>query len=128
MSGISKNAGWYALILGLIVTLGLLGFLQYHSSRQLSQATSEQMRLNLQASLMNLRRGVENELWPICRTFQHDMRTQAGDEPERVAASYREWRSLASHPALISEILIWRPESKELVRLDAAKSAFEPAP
>jgi signal transduction histidine kinase len=130
MTNISKHAGWYALIAGLVVALALLGFLQYHSSRQLSDATSDQMRMNLQASLMNLRRGVENELASICRGLRPNPRNGDADELTQVAASFREWHSFASHPDLVADVLVWIPNKKDgaqLWRLDKAQSKFEGA-
>lgn len=129
MKTVSKHAGWYALIAGLVAALLLLGFLQYHSSRQLSEAASEQMRTNLQASLMNLRRGVENELSAICRTLRQRMQNDGTDELVEIANRYREWHGSASHPDLIADILVWSPSENgeaALKHLNEAKSGFEP--
>jgi hypothetical protein len=65
-----ENAKWYALAGGLAAVLALLAALQYESSRQISHATTEQMLANLEGALMNLRRGLESELTPLCRDLQ----------------------------------------------------------
>jgi signal transduction histidine kinase len=129
MTTVSKHAGWYALIAGLVAALVLLGFLQYHSSRQLSEAASEQMRMNLQASLMNLRRGVEIELSAICRTLRPRIQNDSTDDLAELANEYREWHSSTSHPELIADILVWDPNEKgdaALKHLNDGKTGFEP--
>jgi two-component system sensor histidine kinase SenX3 len=130
MNAVSANSRWYALVLGLVVALILLGFLQYHSSRQLSNATSDQMKMNLHGSLMNLRRGVENELSPIFRALQPASRSEGGDELADYVAGYSQWRSGASHPALISDVMVWHADDRgasSLMRLDTQKSEFQPS-
>ena len=129
MKTVSKHAGWYALIGGLVAALVLLGLLQYHSSRQLSEAASEQMRMNLQASLMNLRRGVEIELSAICRTLRPRIQNDGTDELAELGSQYREWHSSTSHPDLIADVLVWDPNDKgggALKHLNEGKTGFEP--
>ena len=130
MNTASANFRWYALVLGLVVALVLLGFLQYHSSRQLSDATSDQMKMNLHGSLMNLRRGVENEFSPIFRALEPPPHSDGADEFAEYVAGYNQWRSGAAHPALVSDVMVWRSGDKgasSLMRLNAQKSEFQPS-
>lgn len=125
-----KNIGWYGLVFGLVAALVILADLQYRSSQRLSDATSEQMRANLRASLMDMRRGVENELSPVCRDLQAEPWDSRQEELQQLAAGIAEWRRTAAHPNLVSRVLVWRPGSAgdlEVVQAGAGRDQLAPA-
>jgi signal transduction histidine kinase len=124
-----ENAKWYALIGGLAAVLALLAALQYESSRQLSHATSEQMRANLEGALMNLRRALDSELTPLCRELQQtDTEPRESSVPD-YARGFDRWRRAAAHPGLVSGVYIWRPTNAKFsgfFRLNLQTNEFEP--
>jgi len=126
-----KNVRWYVLLLGLAAALSILAVLQYRSTRQLSDATSDQMRATLGAALMDFRRGLENELAPIRRDLELSPEDRRPDELPQLARGFAEWRQTAAHPGLVSSVLVWRfagREGPELLELDTARGEFVPAP
>jgi len=125
-----KNVRWYVLLLGLAAALIILAVLQYRSTRQLSDATSDQMRATLGASLMDLRRGLENELAPISRDLQPSREDRRQDDSQQLARGFAEWQRTSAHPALVTNVLLWRlgGEGSELLRLDMARDEFVPGP
>jgi signal transduction histidine kinase len=123
-----KNVRWYVLLLGLAAALILLAVLQYRSTRQLSDATSDQMRAMLGASLMDLRRGLENELAQISRDLQPSPEDMGQDDLQQLARGFAEWQRTAAHPALVTDVFVWRlgGEDSEVLRLDVARGEFMP--
>jgi signal transduction histidine kinase len=124
-----KNVRWYVLLLGLAAALIILAVLQYRSTRQLSDATSDQMRATLGASLMDLRRGLENELAPISRDLQPLLESRHQDDLQQLARGFADWQRTAAHPALVTNVFIWRigGDDSEVLRLDTARDEFMPA-
>jgi signal transduction histidine kinase len=126
-----KNVRWYVLLLGLAAALSILAVLQYRSTRQLSDATSNQMRATLGASLMDFRRGLENELAPIRRDLALSPEDRRQDGLPQLARGFAEWQRTAAHPALVTNVLLWRftrRERPEVLRLDPTHGEFVPAP
>jgi len=125
-----QNVRWYVLLLGLATALSILAGLQYRSTRQLSDATSQQMRATLGASLMDFRRGLENELAPISRDLEPSPEDQRPGNLLELARGVAEWRRSAAHPALVSRVLVWRFADRagsEVLGLDPARDEFVPA-
>jgi signal transduction histidine kinase len=104
----SPNVLWYALVLGLVAVLIFLGLLQYRSSRQVSDATTGQMRASLQGSLMDFRQGVERELTSLCREFQADSEIPRAVALQEYANRVDRWRRAAAHPSLVADVYVWR--------------------
>jgi signal transduction histidine kinase len=126
-----KNVRWYVLLLGLAAALSILAVLQYRSTRLLSNTTSQQMRATLGAALMELRRELEIELAPITRDLRLWPEDRRQDSFEQLARRFAEWRQTAAHPALVTNVLVWRfarREGPEVLRLDTARGEFMPAP
>ena len=125
-----QNVRWYVLLLGLATALSILAVLQYRSTRQLSDATSHQMRATLGASLMDFRRGLENELAPISRDLELSLEDEPPDDLQQLAREFAEWRRTAAHPALVSQVLVWRFADRAgsgILGLNGARSEFVPA-
>jgi len=126
-----ENVRWYVLLLGLAGALSILAVLQYRSTRQLSDATSDQMRARLGAALMDFRRGLQNELTPMRRDLELSPEDRRPDELSQLARGFAEWRQTAAHPGLVASLLVWRfagREGRELLELDTARGEFVPAP
>jgi len=120
----SENLRWYVLVLGLAAVLVFLALLQYRSTRQVSDATTQQMRASLQGSLMDFRQGVERELAPLCREFQADYEIPRATASQEYARRVDRWRQASTHPKLVAEVYVWRVidgESPEFLRLNGKR-------
>src|SRR6266849_2373436 len=100
----SENVRWYALVAGLAVVLAFLAVLQYRASRQVSDATTEQMRTSLQGSLMDLRQGLERELAPLCRELQAESGVPRQPALQEYVDRFERWHRAAAHPGLVADI------------------------
>jgi len=117
----STNAWWYALVAGLAIALVLLAFLQYRSSRQIREATIDQMLSSLQGSLMDVRDGLERELSPLCRAFQMNEANPHRNTAAEYVEDFNEWRGATNHPDLVSGIYFWQrtvSHKSQLFQLD----------
>jgi signal transduction histidine kinase len=125
-----ENGRWYALVAGLGAVLTLLAVLQYESSRQISDATTEQMLNNLDGALLNLRLGLESELAPLCRKLQQNETESRARTLAEYARQFENWRRGAAHPGLAAAVYAWRPADTEpgkFFRLDLQRNEFRPA-
>jgi two-component system, OmpR family, sensor histidine kinase SenX3 len=116
----AENDRWYLLVLGLAVVLALLAVLQFRSTKQVSDATTEHMRATLQDSLLDLRQGVERELTPLCYQFEGDAGIRQEAALQEYANRLDRWRYSAAHPALVSDLLVWQTaegDQREVLRL-----------
>src|SRR5712692_5810287 len=104
----SENVRWYALVVGLAAVLALLAVLQYRASRQVSDATTEQMRASLQGSLMDLRQGLEGELAPLCRELEAESGVPAQNALSEYVDRFERWHRAAAHPRLVADVFVWR--------------------
>src|SRR5882757_9749242 len=125
-----ENLRWHGLVIGLAAVLAVLASLQYHSSRQISDATTQQMRASLQGALMDFRQGVERELTPLCRAWEAD----SGGSHSRVLQEYvsrlERWRRAAAHPDLVADVFLSRAADTpqpQLLRLNSNHNGFEAA-
>lgn len=125
---ISENVRWYALVVGLTAVLAVLAALQYRSSKQVSDATTEQMRISLQGSLMDLRQGLERELRPLCRELQTQSGFPRQSSTQEYLSRFERWRRAAAHPSLVTDFFIWRAvdtEHPQLIRMNSNGKEFE---
>jgi signal transduction histidine kinase len=124
------NLRWYALVGGLAAILGILAALQYRSSKRISDATTEQMKMSLNGSLADVRQGFERELTPLCRELQARSNSTHEGLSREYLARFDRWHSATAHPRLVADLYLWsnvgstRPE---LLKLNANRSGFEPA-
>lgn len=125
-----ENFRWYALVGGLAAVLTLLAVLQYRSSRQVSDATAQQMRASLQGSLMDLRQGLERELAPICRELQAESGVPNQSAVFEYTNLFDRWHRASAHPGLVANVFVWRTADSadpQLLRLNSVRTEFEPA-
>jgi signal transduction histidine kinase len=120
---------WTALILVLAAVLVVLAVLQYRWSGAVSEAASERLRANLQASVNGFRQELYRDFAGICLALQ----TESPDAPPATPAQYAErvqsWKRTAVHPALISTVYYWQgvgSDREQLLSLDSATGQFEP--
>ncbi len=124
----SENVRWYALVVGLAAVLALLAVLQYRASRQVSDATTEQMRTSLQGSLMDLRQGLERELAPLCRELQAESGVPRQPALQEYVDRFERWHRAAAHPGLVADIFVWRTTGTghvQFLRLNSNRNEFE---
>jgi signal transduction histidine kinase len=122
-----ESARWYALILGLVAALAILAFLQYRSGRQLSDATSEQMRTTLDGAIMDMRSEVESELEQICLNLQANPARRGLGDLQQYATGFAQWRSTAEYPGLIANVFVWRSgdaDNAHALRLNKTNGEF----
>jgi signal transduction histidine kinase len=120
-----ENFRWYGMVAGLAAVLLLLAVLQYRSGKAVSQATSEQMRVSLQGSLMDVRQGLDRELTPLCRELQSNSDSQ--NDLQAYLVRFKKWRNTAAHPGLVKQMLLWRPNDgrhPQLFQLNSTALAF----
>ncbi len=125
-----ENVRWYALVVGLAAVLALLALLQYRSSRQVSDATTEQMRASLQGSLMDLRQGLERELAPLCRELEAESGVPAQNALPEYVDRFERWHRAAAHPRLVTDVFVWRAADgahPQFLRLNPNRNEFEGA-
>jgi signal transduction histidine kinase len=124
----SENIRWFALVGGLVATMGLLVFLQYRSVTAVSTTMREQMRANLRGSLMDVRQAFERELRPLFRDLQVRPVSQGEDSLHDVVLRFENWRTGTAHPTLVAAMYVWEPNRKpdsDIVKLNASGTAFE---
>jgi two-component system, OmpR family, sensor histidine kinase SenX3 len=115
-----------AVVTALAVVLIMLGVMQYHWSRIVSDAAGVRMQMNLHASLLGWRQDFYRELGSASDALQGGH----GVAPERsasaIAERYTIWRRTAAHPELIAGVfLVQGPASNTgLSRLDPATGQF----
>jgi signal transduction histidine kinase len=127
----SENIRWYGMVVGLGAVLVLLAVLQYRSVRAVSEATTAQMRVNLQGSLMDVRQGLERELTPLCRELQSGSEPTGQNDFQEYAVRFERWRRAAAHPTLVDAVFIWQQRDAahfQLLKMNASRAAFEPVP
>jgi signal transduction histidine kinase len=117
-----------AAVLILAAILAVLAVLQYHWSRELSDAARDRMMANLQSSMMGMREDLARELSGIPLSLQPGPNS-AGAAPDAAAFATRldAWRRTASHPDLAAGLFVWRNapgKPGEFFRLDAAAEKF----
>ncbi|MGA8273646.1 MAG: HAMP domain-containing sensor histidine kinase [Candidatus Sulfotelmatobacter sp.] len=123
-----ENVRQYALVLGLAGVLALLAVLQYRSTKEVSEATTGQMRASLQGSLMDVRQGLERELTPLCRELQSGSDVPGKNNLQEYLARYERWRRAASHPDLVEDVFVWRQIDSphpQFLKLNSNRTAFE---
>src|ERR1700756_1953860 len=124
---ISRNARWYLPAAGLALVLVLLGLLQYRANRQLRDVLQQQMLTEAQTALMRIRRGMEEELRPICNISEPASGKSSVNGLQSYAAQLSGMRVSSGHPGLVAQIFIYQPSSisySGLLEFSAASDRF----
>jgi len=126
MSFLSKKGlGSEWLILLLAGILGVLGWLQYRSTEQVSEATARDMEESLQSALFNFRHALEGELSSLCLALQSNVEDSYIERPKDVAHRLNQWRQNAQHPGLVNEVFLWESHSPSKPLLIAPTGAHK---
>jgi hypothetical protein len=105
-----------------------VGILQYRWSNEVSAATRSQMQSNLQSSLKGFRVDFTSELGAVCIDLRSAIDDSGQVEPARIVEQFHHWQETAPHPALVSQVYLWRPSRRsQLLRLNHARDQMEPA-
>ena len=126
----SEDVRWYALVAGLVATLGLMVILQYRSVKAVSATMTEQMRTHLRGSLMDVRQALDRELMPLCRELLLRPGPSLDSDLRELAKRFESWRSAATHPNLVKDVYLWTPNRNrhsDLFKLTSSATNFEPA-
>jgi signal transduction histidine kinase len=100
------------LILLLAAILGVLGWLQYRSTEQVSEATARDMEESLQSALFDFRHALEGELSNLCLALQSNVENSYIEKPKELAHRLNQWRQTAQHPNLVTEVFLWESHSE----------------
>jgi len=109
---------------------GVLGFLQYRWTGEVSIAARERLRGSLEASLNRLSRDLNSEITSACRALLEPDPQSVAQEPEKlVEARYREWKNSTRQGQMFLGIGIAEPHGGTIVfrRLDLDTGTFAPA-
>jgi signal transduction histidine kinase len=108
--------------------LALLAVLQYKWSGQVSAAAKEQMRSNLQVSLLGFRQDFARELGSAGLEIKAALDASATVNPAQFAEQFQHWQQTATHPNLVEHIYVWQdPEHEQPQRFDPGKDQLEHA-
>lgn len=113
-----------AVVLALTGVLVALAVLQYRWSGQVSEAASDRMKANLQASMMHFREGLARELGGITLALQFDSRST---DPVAYARQIEQWKQTSAYPELVANVYVWRSAGarSQFLRLNPKTLKFE---
>jgi signal transduction histidine kinase len=129
---LSKEKNWLSwLALAAIVTVFVvLLALQIRWSRELGNAASLRMEVNLQSSMIRFREDLQRELSSISTVFdaQTVMRTEV-PSAAFYAYRFRNWQHSSPHTQLVDRVYLWPLEpGSSLLEIKPNSEAFEDAP
>jgi signal transduction histidine kinase len=102
-----KRRAWHAwLFVGaLFVLCGILGFLQYRWTGEVSQAARERLRASLQSSLLRLSQEFNSEIAASCRAIVPlTAQAGAGELETELAARFNAWAKTSRHGRLFDRV------------------------
>ncbi len=116
---------WVA-VPALVVVLAVLAVLQYHWSRQVSDATRAQMESNLHISLAGFRQDFARELGSAAVEIRSVVDNSSSIKPAELKEQFHHWQQTAAHPNLVSHIYLWQyPISQLPLRFDPVSDQFQ---
>ncbi len=127
-----NRRAWQAwLFVGALFLLcGVLGFLQYRWTGEVSQAARDRLRASLQSSLLRLSQEFNSDIAAACRAIiPSSLPAGAGGIETEVAARFSSWTKTARHGRLFDRVAIAIPENGavSLRSLDLRQGVFAPA-
>lgn len=131
LSRVRQRAAHSWLFLGALFVLGgLLGFLQYRWTGEVSVAERERLRASLRSSLFRLSVDFNAEVAAACRSITpHEAQPSASETESEIAARFAEWKKTTRHERLFSRIVLAVPGNGgfELRELNLEQGTFGPA-
>ena len=117
-------------VIALAAILIGLAALQYRWSGEISEAASDRMRANLQASMIGLREELFRELGGVAFALRMDLPPiHQPNAAEEYVQRVETWKRTAAHPELIANIFVWKDvagKQAQFLRLNLATRQFEP--
>jgi two-component system sensor histidine kinase SenX3 len=127
-STVKERLFWWVAVPVLAAVLVALGALQYRWSNEVSAATRSQMQSNLQGSLLGFRMDLTREMGAVCLELRSAVDDSGHATPAEIVRQFQHWQETAAHPALVTQIYLWRSStSQPLLRLAASHDRMEPA-
>ncbi len=128
---VKRRAFHSSLFVGtLFVLCGVLGFLQYRWTGEVSLAARDRLRASLQSSLFRLSQDFNSEIATACRaTVPSNQSFGAENAETEIAARFNDWKRVSHHRQLFSTIVLAVPRQGELAlrSLDFERGTFVPA-
>jgi signal transduction histidine kinase len=121
---------WYVVVLALTAVLVVLAAMQYRWSKEVSQAASERMELDLESTMMRWRDDLYREIAGFCLRLQVVPQIQARERRRQYAQQYDAWTRTAPHPNVIANVFVLENEGAglpHLLRLEPATGEFKAA-
>ncbi len=114
----------------LFVLCGVLGFLQYRWTGEVSLAERELLRTSLRSSLLRLSQDFNAEVASACRAIMpRDVQPGIPEIESEIAARFTDWRKTTRHGQLFNRLAVAFPQDDgfALHSLDPEHEAFTPA-
>jgi signal transduction histidine kinase len=112
---------------GVLIALAIL---QYHWSRQVSEAAATEIHLSLQNSMMNFRQDLATQLGAMCLELAGDADSSLPD-PKGLTQRLDHLRRTSTAPGLVEDVYVWDERvvaESSLLRLLPSDGRFETIP
>ena len=116
-----------AVVVALAAVLIVLGVMQYHWSRAVSDATTMRMKASLHSSLLNWRQDFYRELGQAADPLQFPAAADSKSTLAEAARRYREANRVAAHPQLVKDVYAYSRAGTTLSLLNKTSGDFGPA-
>lgn len=114
----------------LFILCGVLGFLQYRWTGEVSLAERERLRTGLRSSLLRLSQDFNAEIATACRAIMpRDVQPGVQDNESEIAARFADWKKTTRHGRLFDRVALAFVQDDEstLHGLDAGHGIFMPS-
>jgi signal transduction histidine kinase len=115
----------------MLLTLGVLAWLQYGWSTQVGEALQQRMRAGLASSVRHFQTALQQDLSRICSSFEVGTAASSGEMKARLLDNAREWTRAGTARELVGNIYIVQNDSRgdwRLETVDVAEGRYTPEP
>lgn len=115
----------------MLLTLGVLAWLQYGWSTQVSEALQQRMRAGLAASVQHFQSALQQDLTRIAGTFEVGTATSSAEIKSVLLTNAREWKRNGIPRELVSSVYVVQDDARgdwQLEILDVSSGRYVPAP
>jgi signal transduction histidine kinase len=107
----SKRAAMeLAAILGMVAVVCTLAVLQYRWTGEISRSEQQRLKANLTTSVRGFDQEFSYDFERLCETFEIGPEVPAASLENRILRQQSDWERLASRPALLARVDIWKVE------------------
>src|SRR5215470_18102477 len=99
-----KRVLWPAVVCTLAALLAALGVLQYHWSKEVSEAAKSRMRADLSRSMIDFREDFLREVASVAVAFEPNY--SYGTDLDSYARELANWRRTSSYPDMVQDVYI----------------------